>query len=606
MKKRIWHLSRCVVACTAFLFVQQFIHSQVSNPSTWESFVQSNSNISIRDTFRMQTFEGLPTDNWSYSTTGEVSIEDVSKVEIPDDPKQPGRGHGIHGLRMPKNSQAAFEHFSLTSFQNVIISVRKGGTLLKKGEEMKARTYRTDETTYPPLVKNIGENGLNPFFTTDIPNNPPGLDLIVPAPAPNTKNGHYYVDSVYAHGMIPSYSLFTGNGDWNNEDRWSHLPAYRHRNALINGSISVNTNINCGEIHIGDGNIYISPTGNLSANNLTIYPNDNAVASSSVLRSSGNINIAGKITVEKTFAQKGKWYFISFPFNVYASGIDPDFQIGDDQSDTNGNYLYIQTYNGEKRANSQSLSNNWEVIPQTIVNTSQPLFKKNKGYLIAIDASANRQTLRFASKAGEIPTDFGKNGQASIQITINTQSKSQNHNGWYLCGNPLPAPLALSQIESNSTLDGYIYIYDGSTYQPYAIGSDFAIPPFSAFFVKANKNTILSVSSTSEPANYKSLSTNAPMSFPTSEPQTLQESPASDQVLSFPELRYHLENRTLFIEGLPSSGKVELFTSAGILMFSQAVQTGNSTIPIPLPQGLYILIIQTEHDRAQYKCVLTS
>ena len=51
MKKRIWHLSRCVVACTAFLFVQQFIQSQVSNPSTWESFVQSNANISIRDTF---------------------------------------------------------------------------------------------------------------------------------------------------------------------------------------------------------------------------------------------------------------------------------------------------------------------------------------------------------------------------------------------------------------------------------------------------------------------------------------------------------------------------------------------------------------------------
>lgn len=600
MKKRIWHLSRCVVACTAFLFVQQFIHSQVSNPSTWESFVQSNANISIRDTFRMQTFEGVASDNWDYAITGETLIEDISGVKnIPN-------SHGNYGLRMPMNTQVAFKHFTLTNHQDIKISIQKGGIHLMPGEEMQVKTYRPDKPEYAPLITLKKDDATASFEKTDIGSNPPGVDLIVPASAANTKNGYYYVDSVYAHGMIPSYSLFIGNGDWNNEDRWSHLPAYRHRNALINGSISVNTNINCGEIHIGDGNIYISPTGNLSANNLTIYPNDNAVASSSVLRSSGNINIAGKITVEKTFAQKGKWYFISFPFNIYASGIDPDFQIGDDKSDTNGNYLYIQTYNGEKRANSQSLSNNWEVIPQTIVNTSQPLFKKNKGYLIAIDASANQQTLRFASKAGEIPTDFGKNGQASIQITINTQSKSQNHNGWYLCGNPLPAPLALSQIESNSTLDGYIYIYDGSTYQPYAIGSDFAIPPFSAFFVKANKNTILSVSSTSEPTNYKLLSTNAPMSFPTSEPQTLQESPASDQVLSFPELRYHLENRTLFIEGLPSSGKVELFTSAGILMFSQAVQTGNSTIPIPLPQGLYILIIQTEHDRAQYKCVLTS
>lgn len=600
MKKKIWHLSRCAAVCTAFLFVQQFIQSQVSNPSTWESFVQSNANISVRDTFRMQTFEGLSTDNWDYAITGEALIEDISGVkDIPN-------SHGNYGLRMPMNTQVAFEHFTLTNHQDIKISIRKGGILLVEGEGMRAKTYRKGETSYPSLVPTIGESGINPFKTTDIKNNPPGLDLIVPTPAANTKNGYYYVDSVYAHGMIPTYSLFTGNSDWNHEDRWSHLPAYLHRNALINGNISVNTNISCKDIFIGDGSIRISPTGNLSANNLTIYPNDDTLASSSTLRSSGTINISGKITIERTFAQKGKWYFISFPFDVFASGIDPDFQLGDDKSNTNGNYFYVQAYNGEKRANSQSLSNNWEVIPQTIINTSQPIFKKNKGYLIAIDASADRQNLRFSSKAKDIPIDFGKNGQASIPVSINNQSQNQNHNGWYLCGNPLPAPLSLSQIESNSALDGYIYIYDGSTYQPYVIGSDFAIPPFSAFFVKANKSTSLSVYNTSEPANYKLLSTNAPISFPTSEPQARQDPPVSNQAFSFPELSYQLENKTLFITNLPSPGKVKLFTPAGILVFTQAVQAGNPILPIPLPQGLYILIIQTEHYRAQYKCVLTS
>ena len=602
MKKRIWHLSRCVVVCTAFLFVQQFIQSQVSNPSTWESFVQSNANISIRDTFRMQTFEGLASDNWDYAITGEALIEDISGVkDIPN-------SHGNYGLRMPMNTQVAFEHFTLTNHQDIKISIRKGGILLVEGEGMRARTYRKGETSYPSLVPTIGESGINPFKTTDIKNNPPGLDLIVPTPAANTKNGYYYVDSVYAHGMIPTYSLFTGNSDWNHEDRWSHLPAYRHRNALINGNISINTNISCKDIFIGNGNIHILPTGNLSANNLTIYPNDGILASSSTLRSSGTINISGKITIEKTFAQKGKWYFISFPFDVFASGIDPDFQLGDDKSDTNGNYFYVQTYNGEKRANSQSPSNNWEVIPQTIINTSQPIFKKNKGYLIAIDASADRQNLRFSSKAKDIPIDFGKNGQASIPVSINNQSQNQNHNGWYLCGNPLPAPLSLSQIESNSALDGYIYIYDGSTYQPYVIGSDFAIPPFSAFFVKANNSTSLSVYNTSEPANYKLLSTNAPISFPTSEPQARQDPPVSNQAFSFPELclRNIIASKTLFINNLPSPGKVKLLTPAGILVFTQAVQAGNPILPIPLPQGLYILIIQTEHYRAQYKCVLTS
>lgn len=589
MKKRIWHLSRCVVVCTAFLFVQQFIQSQVSNPSTWESFVQSNANISIRDTFRMQTFEGLASDNWDYAITGEALIEDISGVkDIPN-------SHGNYGLRMPMNTQVAFEHFTLTDHQDIKISIRKGGILLVEGEGMRARTYRKGETSYPSLVPTIGESGINPFKTTDIKNNPPGLDLIVPTPAANTKNGYYYVDSVYAHGMIPTYSLFTGNSDWNHEDRWSHLPAYRHRNALINGNISINTNISCKDIFIGNGNIHILPTGNLSANNLTIYPNDGILVSSSTLRSSGTINISGKITIEKTFAQKGKWYFISFPFDVFASGIDPDFQLGDDKSDTNGNYFYVQTYNGEKRANSQSPSNNWEVIPRTIINTSQPIFKKNKGYLIAIDASADRQNLRFSSKAKDIPIDFGKNGQASIPVSINNQSQNQNHNGWYLCGNPLPAPLSLSQIESNSALDGYIYIYDGSTYQPYVIGSDFAIPPFSAFFVKANKSTNLSVYNTSETANYKLLSTNAPISFPTSEPQARQDPPVSNQAFSFPELSYQLENKTLFINNLSSPGKVKLLTPAGILVFTQVVQAGNPILPIPLPQGLYILITKVSH-----------
>jgi len=70
--------------------------------------------------------------------------------------------------------------------------------------------------------------------------------------------------------MIPTYSLFTGNSDWNHEDRWSHLPAYRHRNALINGNISINTNISCKDIFIGNGNIHILPTGNLSVTQLEI------------------------------------------------------------------------------------------------------------------------------------------------------------------------------------------------------------------------------------------------------------------------------------------------------------------------------------------------
>ena len=93
------------------------------------------------------------------------------------------------------NTQVAFEHFTLTDHQDIKISIRKGGILLVEGEGMRARTYRKGETSYPFLVPTIGESGINPFKTTDIKNNPPGLDLIVPTPAANTKNGYYYVDA---------------------------------------------------------------------------------------------------------------------------------------------------------------------------------------------------------------------------------------------------------------------------------------------------------------------------------------------------------------------------------------------------------------------------
>lgn len=598
MKKSIWHLSRCAVVCTAFLWVQQITRSQVSDPSTWDSFTQSEANRSVRDTFRMQTFEGLPSDNWNYTTTGEVSIEDLSTTNIPN-------AKGDYGLRMPMGSQAAFEHFPLTHYQDVKISVHKGGIHLMQGEEMRVRTYRAGETTYPSIVTLIKSDATNPFSTTIISKNPPGVDIIIPAPAANTQNGCYYVDSIYAHGMIPAYSLYTGSGNWTDPIRWSHTPAYRHRNALIKGEVSIHTGISCGDLHLAEGNILISSTGELYVDNLTIYSDDNASSPSAFLRSSGAIHIAAHATIEKTFAEKGKWYFISFPFDIYASGIDPDFQLGDDTSDTNGNYFYLRTYNGEKRASQQSMSGNWEVIPKTIANTTQPLFKKNKGYLIALDASADRQCLRFSSKAGDIPTGFGKNGQASIPVSINLQSQSQDHNGWYLCGNPLPAPLSLGQIEPNPALDGYIYIYDGSTYRPYPIGSDFAIPPFSAFFVKANKNTFLTSRSSSTPANYQLLSAIHPLASLKAEPLANQESTVSNQPHSAIGIKYYLRHKTLFIENLPDPGKVELYDPLGTLVFRQSFEAGSSVFHLPLTQGLYILNIQTGHDQAQYKCVLT-
>ena len=582
MKKEVIHFVQYVLVKILFFGAAYPLQAQVSNPSSWESFVGSDENRLVSDTLRLQTFGDSEWDNWGYTLTVNSSLIQEK-----------------HTIKIPVGSGIIFSPFSLNNYTNVKIVSHIAGLKLEPGELLLFNVHRNNSDEV--ITGNTPEQGKDymGYRYLTIGSNPSSFAITTNKKV-NTQNGYYMTDSVFAYGDIPSYSLFSGIGNWNDTTLWSHLPPLRHRNALIKGNVSITTDTYCKDIAIHSGSLEINPGSLFILQNLDLYENKAS------LHSGGTILLSGRITFHKTFEEPGKWYFISFPFDVFASGIDPDFQLGDDKSDTNGNYFYVQTYNGEKRANSQSPSNNWEVIPQTIINTSQPIFKKNKGYLIAIDASADRQNLRFSSKAKDIPIDFGKNGQASIPVSINNQSQNQNHNGWYLCGNPLPAPLSLSQIESNSALDGYIYIYDGSTYQPYVIGSDFAIPPFSAFFVKANNSTSLSVYNTSEPANYKLLSTNAPISFPTSEPQARQDPPVSNQAFSFPELSYQLESKTLFINNLPSPGKVKLLTPAGILVFTQAVQAGNPILPIPLPQGLYILIIQTEHYRAQYKCVLTS
>ena len=110
-----------------------------------ESFIPENYNLFLDINRSEKTFTG------NVAITGEALIEDISGVkDIPN-------SHGNYGLRMPMNTQVAFEHFTLTNHQDIKISIRKGGILLVEGEGMRARTYRKGETSYPSLVPTIGE-----------------------------------------------------------------------------------------------------------------------------------------------------------------------------------------------------------------------------------------------------------------------------------------------------------------------------------------------------------------------------------------------------------------------------------------------------------------
>ena len=80
-------------------------------------------------------------------------------------------------------------------------------------------------------------------------------------------------DSVFAYGDIPSYSLFSGIGNWNDTTLWSHLPPLRHRNALIKGNVNITTDTYCKDIAIHSGSLEINPGSLFILQNLDLYEN---------------------------------------------------------------------------------------------------------------------------------------------------------------------------------------------------------------------------------------------------------------------------------------------------------------------------------------------
>lgn len=559
---------------------------RLSSPSEWKRFVESPSNTEVRDTFLMQTFSGSPTDNWSYTKSNTVSI-----IELSD--RNSDSRYGTKAIKIPMNSKVAFERQSQERYSDVNITIHRAGRKLMPGENLYVRSFRPNEPDLKP-IKDIKKETDTIFFTrSTIINNPPTIELETAKPANNTTNGFYIVDSVYAHGMIKKFSLFSGKGNWSDNERWSDRPAYRYRHALINGEITVDDNTYCEDIDVGNGSINILPAGTLYAKNVTIYDDGNEKNGDRGIKSEGSLNIKGELTVVKRLPEKGKWYFVSFPFDVYASGIDPQFTLGDDKTKESGNYIYIQRYNGDKRASSLSQSGNWEVITKTDTEGDRVIMKRNRGYLIAIDAAANINSVSFTSKSGTIPSAIAKSGNIDIRVALNNRDGKEEHNGWYLCGNPMPSALPLSEIKENPNIDGYIYMYDNSGYKAYKLDSEYAIPPFTAFFVKAKESTTLSIHHTAEPSNLRMITSKAIDSPIIPEPSINYRGTVSNHNQPSIETKVDIVGNSIIISEMPANGLMRIYNMNGVELTRREVKAGYNYISLPLDRGIYIISIES-------------
>ena len=555
---------RCYLAylfAGIFVSTSFFVQAQAVQPNSWSSFVQSKiTNPLVIDTFLLQTFQGKSTDNWNYTVEkGSVSIEDITNLD-----KSVG-AHGDKALKIQSNTEVKFDHYDVTPFDSVHIHSR-----IYTQDDIYIRTYRDN---MDPTIKIACKDT---FRNLDVIKNPPQIDYIIYS---LTNMEYIFIDSIMTHGFNRQYSLFTGTGDWGTSEHWSHLPARRSNTALIQGNVSIQDERTTKAVQISGGSLQITQDGTFQTHELTLYDTESSHAT---LIASGMLDIQEQLIVEKTFPTKGQWYFFSLPFDLYADDIE-NFTFKDDTETGNGDFFYLQTYDGEQRANGQP---GWKVVSAS-QTTDQPIIHKHQGYLIALDAGASTTTIRFHCPSERIPSEFGNSGSLSVDVAA---GGNEANNGWVLCGNPLPAPLPLRNIERTEGLDGYIYLYQNGTYQAYSLSSDYALPPYSAFFIKAAEETVLEISAPTEVVSSARL---LACETPLRASQEPENHPTSNQtILPTSEIRIIQEPHQIRIEQLPKAGTATWFNAQGQIIQTAFVPSGSSTLRYPSSSGFYLLHLQ--------------
>ena len=251
------------LSCLAFavgLFLPVFIHAQdpadvPRDPSDWSAFVNGGDNPVMCDTFRMQTFRQLPEDNWPYELPDEATI-----IVNSDEPKLKGH-YGSHSLKIPIKTRVDFAHFDLGIYQNAIIIPHFTCMYFPDDGILWAKTFRTNKAdeaaifTQSDVKDNLKELSFRSLTVSEMY---PGISFFGTTESMQTSQSYYYIDSLYAYGDIPRYSLFTGQGGWNDTIRWSHLPTARRRSALIQGEATIDRPESADRILIGDGGLNLT------------------------------------------------------------------------------------------------------------------------------------------------------------------------------------------------------------------------------------------------------------------------------------------------------------------------------------------------------------
>ncbi|MCC8153576.1 MAG: hypothetical protein LIP01_04805 [Tannerellaceae bacterium] len=351
-----------------------------------------NINKILRDTFLIQSFEGSTADNWSWEEHG-IPSEIVTTASYPIQ-----GADGDYFLRLPMNSEIKWKVSGYESYKAFYIIFLLAASGVDPGSSFKVYSASTQPNVFDESLdiknsiypKNFGENFVFKGKERDhvyVYSNPVDLTLRVSGGS----KGNFFIDKIITYGDRPRYTLFTGTGGREDVERWSLLPPTNRRRGLINGNVAVSTPEKCGEIHVADGSVTIHKEGSLKQSLTYLYGSDIGIYTA------GTYETSNRVTVVKDFPEKGKWYFVSFPFDVYLPDIDEEFILKDNKPNEGGNFYYVLSYDGKKRSETNRGQGNWNVIsadyPRDI-----PLFERGKGYLMALDEEALKQQILISSQ----------------------------------------------------------------------------------------------------------------------------------------------------------------------------------------------------------------
>lgn len=492
--KRKLHVASVLLMAVTHNHAQELPQS----PSQWSTFVSSDKNLLVEHTLLKQSFETEASDQWEYTTDGTVvdlSTYGINKID------------GNKALKLTRNQNFTLETIPvapyLDYYSNVKTFIEAAGNNTINGCILRTQHYFDSKLSSIDWIK------VKATKTFSFPFNNQSSSTSNIEYAGNQKTRYFemekhlqpysfivndfsgasdyafFIDHIRIVGRANLFTMTTTAGEWNSSDSWTHNRPNIHTSALIAHNTEIGIHEQCNNLHIGNAALHINSNGNLLvSDNFAIHAQTNS-SINPAFYNEGALSIQNNLEFHITFDQNAKWVFVSFPHDVYVDDIDNNWSLGDASTTTGGNKFYVRKYNSDKRASDGS--SGWQVISTSEVNSTTPLFERNKGYLVAIDQTATEATLPVYIHNEKLTPTFASNATVAISAALHNSNASSEHSGWSLMGNPFPAAITVDYLLSTLGSGYELFTFDGSEYAKLESGSGHTIKPFGAFFIKATQ-----------------------------------------------------------------------------------------------------------------------